>query len=282
MYQPADHPSPSIKKLNCTLRVTAWGHGRGVGPVLLYEYGGSRYVHGQQPLVSSQEQRALLALLISRGPTAGCVPQSIIIGFRLFVLLGGHPGDVPSMPCKVRGTVVFWAGHPVLPDSAPPPRRAPRPDPPVVCPGFGLDRCSTKSAALHVVCMYRPGANSTREYPIQFGATWSYATHATPCVPNVHQGRETGRGQGRGNQQSGRPMSSELSPVCGILFLFSFFGSFMFIYIFCFVVVLFFVFHAKHDTCWSHAPACTNFVWGIMFETFSGYCCTDCEYLFLK
>ena len=35
--------------------------------------------------------------------------------------------------------------------AAPPPRRAPRPDPPVVCPGFGLDRfmqgMSGKSAA---------------------------------------------------------------------------------------------------------------------------------------
>ena len=30
--------------------------------------------------------------------------------------------------------------HPVLPDPAPPPHRAPRPDPPVVCQGFGLDR----------------------------------------------------------------------------------------------------------------------------------------------
>ena len=28
----------------------------------------------------------------------------------------------------------------VLPEPAPPPRRAPRRDPPVVCPGFGLDR----------------------------------------------------------------------------------------------------------------------------------------------
>ena len=30
--------------------------------------------------------------------------------------------------------------HPILPDPARPPRRAPRPDPPVVCPGFGFDR----------------------------------------------------------------------------------------------------------------------------------------------
>ena len=34
--------------------------------------------------------------------------------------------------------------HPVLPDPAPPPRRAPRPDPPVVCPGFGFDKFAAK------------------------------------------------------------------------------------------------------------------------------------------
>ena len=40
------------------------------------------------------------------------------------------------------GKLVSWANklclHPVLPDPAPPPRNAPRPDPPVVCPGLGL------------------------------------------------------------------------------------------------------------------------------------------------
>ena len=30
--------------------------------------------------------------------------------------------------------------HPILPDPAPPPRRAPRPDPLVVCPGFGFNK----------------------------------------------------------------------------------------------------------------------------------------------
>ena len=32
--------------------------------------------------------------------------------------------------------------HPILPDPARPPCRAPRPDPHVVCPGFGFDKCS--------------------------------------------------------------------------------------------------------------------------------------------
>ena len=36
-----------------------------------------------------------------------------------------------------QGEQFCW--HPVLPDPAPPPRRALRPDAPVVCPDFGFD-----------------------------------------------------------------------------------------------------------------------------------------------
>ena len=35
---------------------------------------------------------------------------------------------------------VLFCWRLVLPGAAPPPRRAPRPDSPVVCPGFGFDR----------------------------------------------------------------------------------------------------------------------------------------------
>ena len=35
---------------------------------------------------------------------------------------------------------VLFCRRPVLPGRAPPPRRAARPDLPVVCPGFGFDR----------------------------------------------------------------------------------------------------------------------------------------------
>ena len=38
---------------------------------------------------------------------------------------------------------VYW--HPSLPDPARPFRRAPRPDPPVVCPGFGFDSFKCKA-----------------------------------------------------------------------------------------------------------------------------------------
>ena len=48
------------------------------------------------PLVSSQEQRALLVPRLNRGSTAGFVPPSVYIGFRLFVLLGRRR-DVSSM-----------------------------------------------------------------------------------------------------------------------------------------------------------------------------------------
>ena len=71
-------------------------------------------------------------------------PHSVYIGFCLFVLLERRSGDVSSMPWGVRGALVSWANccvGAVLPGPAPPPRRAPRPDPPEVCTGFGLDKC---------------------------------------------------------------------------------------------------------------------------------------------
>ena len=53
----------------------------------------------------------------------------------VFDALGG-----PRVACLL-GELFCWH-HPVLPDPARPPRRMPRPDPPVVCPGFGPDKCS--------------------------------------------------------------------------------------------------------------------------------------------
>ena len=57
--------------------------------------------------------------------------------FRRFVFdaLGGTRAS-----CLL-GEQFCW--HPVLPDPAPPPRCAPRPDPPVVCPGFGFDKLAS-------------------------------------------------------------------------------------------------------------------------------------------
>ena len=47
--------------------------------------------------------------------------------------------------------------HPVLPDSAPPPRRALRPDAPVVCPGFGFDKFG-----LHNISLVRASGKTFR------------------------------------------------------------------------------------------------------------------------
>ena len=84
----------------------------------LHEKGLQR-LKGVAPLVSSQAERALLVLVINRGSTADFVPR----------------GDKDAC---LRGEQFFW--HPVLPDSAQPLRRAPRPDSPVVCSGFRFDR----------------------------------------------------------------------------------------------------------------------------------------------
>ena len=72
---------------------------------------------GVVPLVSSQEERALLVPLINRLQTADkpvvnrlstadFVPPSVYIGFRLFVLLGRRSGSVSCMLRRVRGRLV--------------------------------------------------------------------------------------------------------------------------------------------------------------------------------
>ena len=71
---------------------------------------------------------------MNRLSTAGFVPPSVYIGFRLFVLLQRRSGDL-SMSW---GRTVLSAS---LPGSASPRHRAPRPDALVVCPVFGFDKC---------------------------------------------------------------------------------------------------------------------------------------------
>ena len=81
---------------------------------------------------------------MNRLSTSGFVPPPLYIVFRLFVHLGGRfrrrvldALESARVDCSL-GAQFYW--RTVLPDPAPPPRRAPRRDPPVVCPGFGLDR----------------------------------------------------------------------------------------------------------------------------------------------
>ena len=61
---------------------------------------------GVGPLVSSQDERALLVPVINRLSTADFVPPSVYIGFRLFVLLERRPRNVSSMFWRVRMRLV--------------------------------------------------------------------------------------------------------------------------------------------------------------------------------
>ena len=102
---------------------------------------------GVGPLASSQEQRALLVPQLNRLSTAdrprvnhsfrspiclhriSCVRASgETLKQRFF-----DPLENTKNLCFL-GEQFCW--HPILPDLARPPRRAPRPDPPVVCPSF--------------------------------------------------------------------------------------------------------------------------------------------------
>ena len=71
---------------------------------------------GVGPLVSSQKRRAAVSPQINRLSTAGFVPPSVYIGFRLFVLpksRSGHSSSIPWRSWREKGTVVPWAKRPV-------------------------------------------------------------------------------------------------------------------------------------------------------------------------
>ena len=100
-------------------------------------------------MVSNQERRAPVVLRIYSGSTAGFVPPPVYIGIRLCVL----PETRPVGFCLAGKRDGFILGErtsrrSVLPVPAPPRRAPPRPNPPVVCPGFGLDRFFYILAAL--------------------------------------------------------------------------------------------------------------------------------------
>ena len=95
-------------------------------------------LHGRKgvgPLPSSLETMSVVNRSL-------CFPMGLY-GISLVRAAEDRLGDVSSMPRKVRGTLVSLANccrRPLLPDPAPPLRHAPRPDPPVVCTGFGIGR----------------------------------------------------------------------------------------------------------------------------------------------
>ena len=111
----------------------------------LHEKGLQRQI-GDGTLVSSQERRALAVPLINRGSTADFVPPSVYIRFRVFVLPKRRPGQFLRLAGGQEGglspgRIDTTASRPTQPRSPSPPRRAPpRPDRPVVCPGFGFDK----------------------------------------------------------------------------------------------------------------------------------------------
>ena len=81
---------------------------------------------------------------LNRLSTARCDPPSVYIGFRLFVLPKSPSGQLFTMLWRQAGRLSpgrtdQWASSPARPCPAPPHRRAPpRPDPPVVRPGFWI------------------------------------------------------------------------------------------------------------------------------------------------
>ena len=106
-------------------------------------------------VVNSQHRRALAVPVtnrlstagqpvVNRWSTAGFVPPPVYIGFPLFVLSKSRSREFSAVPWWRRRTDVCWASRTVeVPFGAAWPSFAdapPRPDPPVVCPGFGVGR----------------------------------------------------------------------------------------------------------------------------------------------
>ena len=81
------------------------------------------------PLVSSKEQEALLVPQLNRSTIVGQLrilfPNSVYIGFRLFVLLDGRSCNILKRPWRVKGKLVSWANCSVGVQSWPAPSRRP-------------------------------------------------------------------------------------------------------------------------------------------------------------
>ena len=96
------------------------------------------------PLVSSQERRALLVPVTNRLSTGDFVPAFSLNRIPLVRSSGEsfrrRVFDALEGTSEACSLDEYFCLHTVLPDFASPPCRAPRPDPPVVCPGFGLDK----------------------------------------------------------------------------------------------------------------------------------------------
>ena len=147
-----------ITLLNISVGANALNHRKpdhgimvhGVPGHALHEKGLQRQ-KGDGPLVSSQEHRALLVPRLNRLST-GCrsvVNRSFgssIVLHRISLVRASGETFRRRFFDALEGTRdacllgELFCRRPALPGPTPLPRLAPRPDPPVVCPGFGLDR----------------------------------------------------------------------------------------------------------------------------------------------
>ena len=137
---------------------------------------------GQQPGTKSGRLPADKPV-INRLSTAGFVLPSVTIGFPFVLASGGSFMTVSSMPWGIRGSVVSWGNRPIGAPSYPaPPRLAaplpccapPRPDPPVVCPGFGFDNCKTVFCVFAEARIYETRKTQIRSH-INSSAAQSWA-----------------------------------------------------------------------------------------------------------
>ena len=112
-----------------------------------------------------------------------------VIGFPLFVLAKGRSGQLSTIPWRAELTVGFWATRHVgvlffPPRRAPPPRGAPRrPEPPVICSGFGFDKLLIR-ATINI-------------FPIQNKKLWSPKPRHTTGGSGWGARRGGGAGSGR-------------------------------------------------------------------------------------
>ena len=138
--------------MQCSRVRYQWWYVRIIPGRALHKKGLQRQI-GVGTLVSSQDEErsrsrgsTAYQLRVNRWSSAGFVPPSVYIGFRLFVLPQRRPGQCVRFAGGQEGGLFAsridpTASHPTQPRTPSPPRRAPpRPDRPVVCPGFGFDR----------------------------------------------------------------------------------------------------------------------------------------------